>query len=218
MRQDSFFSEGLKRAQAGLRTANDRSPTSDAAVLARAVTAGAVAGAYAGAVAGASAAAASVQRERQAASPQKPVSSPATLDAAARDGWQRALDERTGAWYYWHTVTRETTWTPPPAWAMPSAAAGVPAADRALELAQTVTLEEYVHQSGFAESVGAIGTPAQPQCAREAPSLYARDTDIDTEEEVRPSTRCNSRAVRWRLRSLLRANRWTRASEWRWRR
>ena len=74
--------------------------------------------------------------------------------------------------------TRETTWTPPPEWATPGAGAGGSAA----ELAQTLE-RTFVQKADLAEPLG-HSTPLQAR-TQDSPSLYARDTDIDTEEEVR---------------------------------
>lgn len=176
----SLFAEGLRRAQAGFSRLTPKKAQPDdvnAAVLARAVTAGAVAGAYAGAVAGASAAAASVhvQRERKGSTPTTPMQTPALANV-----WQRTWDPNTGAWYYWHITTRETTWTPPPELAASSTP--TPVSDVALDLARTVTLDEYVDKSGFADRTGGASTPLQR--SEDEPSLYAQDTDIEHAEEV----------------------------------
>lgn len=172
----NLFAEGFRRV-ANRLTPKKGAP--DDLALARAVTAGAVAGAYAGAVAGASAAAASVQRDRLGAS--AAVSPPLKTQQ-----WQRTWDTSTGAWYYWHTVTRETTWTAPPDFVAPATPSGA-----ALDLSPTVTLGEYVDKSGFVERTGGASTPQQQQ--REAePSLYAPDTDLEHEEEVR----CRQEALR----------------------
>ena len=166
----NFFSDGLKRAQSGLRGA--RTPTrsaEDDAILARAVTAGA----YAGAVAGASAAAATVRAHQS----QSAASLPARADSGQRE-WQRTWDEHTKAFYYWSQSTRETTWTPPPEWATPGPGAGGLAA----ELAQTLE-RTFAQAADLAEPLG-HSTPLQTR-TQDGPSLYARDTDIDTKEEVR---------------------------------
>ena len=175
----NFLAEGFRRAKDGLasRLTPKKGGVPEDLVLARAVTAGAVAGAYAGAVAGASAAAASVQRDRQggASSPSSKTPTPASQAL-----WQRTWDTTTGAWYYWHTVTRETTWTAPPDFVAPA----TPSTGAALDLSPTVTLGEYVDRSGFVDRTGGAATPQQQQRAAE-PSLYAPDTDLEHEEEVR---------------------------------
>jgi len=189
--EGGFFSDGLRRAKAGLQRltptkASQQDSDVSPALLARAVTAGAVAGAYAGAVAGATAAAATVHEGLQRKGPNSPAA--AQTPAAQSSAWQRTWDASTGAWYYWHTVTRETTWTPPPEFATPSTPAT--AGDVALDLARTVTLNEYVDKSGFSERTGGASTPSHRPA--DEPSLYAQDTDIDGSEEVcrRPNSAC----------------------------
>ena len=197
----NIFAEGFRRAQAGLARLTPKKGAPDDLALARAVTAGAVAGAYAGAVAGASAAAASVQRDRLGASP-----------PSKTQQWQRTWDTSTGAWYYWHTVTRETTWTAPPDFVAPATPSGA-----ALDLSPTVTLGDYVDRSGFVERTGGASTPQQQRAAE--PSLYAPDTDLEHEEEV---CSCQdgpaSVGALTLCLSLRRVSRWTRGWARRWRR
>ena len=185
--------DGIRRAQhdaaAQLACASDD--------LARAVTAGAVAGAMAGAVAGASAAAATVHARQQfldasldrgalgardggatPATPVTPVSPPprspppSTLPGGGE--WARAFDAATKAYYYYDTRTLQTTWTAPPGWE-----AYLEGGDLARDLAQT-SLDGSVGGAAprRAEAAASSGSP---------PPLYARDTDIDTHEEVRQS-------------------------------
>jgi hypothetical protein len=164
--------------------------------MARAVTAGAVAGAMAGAVAGATAAAATVQAERQSGSDAgcaTPTRSPGAaavpplLDSPGYGEWQRAYDDSTKAWYYYSTRTRETTWTPPPGWVTHKASGSMAGEDLEMALAQTLTIDDYLHKSGLAQHLGEEEAH-RPQAAvspRSPPSLYARDTDIETQEEAR---------------------------------
>jgi hypothetical protein len=194
------------------------------AILARAVTAGAVAGAMAGAVAGATAAAATVQAgqlQRQcvgasngaphtpradSATPATPSGaplrspgaavSPPLLDSPGYGEWQRAYDDATSAWYYYSTRTREVTWTPPPGWVTHKASGSMHGEDLEMALAQTLTIDDFLHKSGIASHLGDYVQPQpspqqQPRASSGSPpSLYARDTDIDTQEEVRAAAGC----------------------------
>ena len=202
----ALLADGIRRAQH--EAAAQHACASDD--LARAVTAGAVAGAMAGAVAGASAAAATVVQARQfldrdrtsldrgalgfcdggavLASPVTPASaasspvahSPGPLASPSGGEWARAFDTGTKAYYYYDTRTLETTWTPPPGWEAYLEGGGQ-GGDLARDLAQT--------SLGERSAGGAAPQRAEATSSGSSPSLYARDTDIDTQEEVRRSLR-----------------------------
>jgi len=201
---DESFEALLRRS---IAAQNDAAATAD---LRRAVTAGAVAGAMAGAVAGANAAAAvqaaTVRSQSQSneaalldgcaalasprgggaalASPVTPAASqsrspPPSASSASRCGdWARAFDNASNCWYYYHARTLETTWTVPADWKtyLESESDGL-----ARDLAQTALVE----RSGGA----ACASPLRAEAASSSspPSLYARDTDIETQEEARAS-------------------------------
>ena len=229
---------------AGLQHNSDHA---EHAALARAVTAGAVAGAMAGAVAGASAAASVHAQSRQlgdpydradgrrtsrdkggggGASPATPSGgalpspsgvAPPLLDSPGYGDWQRAYDDKTSAWYYYHAVTRETTWTPPPGWTTHKATGSLHGADLAMDLAQTLTLDDYLHKSGITQQLQHVEVHTPRGAHSSPPSLYARDTDIDTCEEVRRKCECCARMLR-QLTHARAASRLTHAWEPRWKR
>ena len=200
----ALLADGIRRAQHDAAAQHAACASDD---LARAVTAGAVAGAMAGAVAGASAAAATVQMARQfadsrasldrgalgfrdggaaLASPVTPASaassqlarSPPVFASPSGGEWARAFDTGTKAYYYYDTRTLETTWTPPAGWEAYLESGG--AQDLARDLAQTAL--------GERSAGGAAPQRAEATSSGSPPSLYARDTDIDTQEEVRTAS------------------------------
>ena len=204
----ALVADGIRRAQHDAAAQHAACASDD---LARAVTAGAVAGAMAGAVAGASAAAATVQLARQfadsrasldrgalgfrdggaaLASPVTPASaasshlarSPPSFASPSGGEWARAFDSSTKAYYYYDTRTLETTWTPPAGWEAYLESGGPHGGDLARDLAQT--------SLGERSAGGAAPQRAEATASGSPPSLYARDTDIDTQEEARAAGSC----------------------------
>ena len=200
----ALLADGIRRAQFDAAAQHAACASDD---LARAVTAGAVAGAMAGAVAGASAAAATVQAARQfvadsgasldrgalafrdggaaLASPVTPASAasahsartPPSFASPSGGEWARAFDTGSNAYYYYDTRTLETTWTPPAGWEAYLESGGPQGANLARDLAQT--------SLGERSAGGAAPQRAEAAASGSPPSLYARDTDIDTQEEAR---------------------------------
>jgi hypothetical protein len=65
--------------------------------------------------------------------------------------------------------------------------------DLEMALAQTLTIDDYLHKSGLAQHLGEEAhAPQAAVSPRSPPSLYARDTDIETQEEARALPRARA--------------------------